>query len=135
MDDFSRTGDEQKSEHRAPGEYRAKWTLRPGRAGRLRLVAKIVDSAAPSAIAQIAVDAGSAAAVDLTADREIVSAGSGAELILRARQRDSMGNPTTEPLELTGIDGFGTFTPIRLSVGRSGSPRARSPRSAWSARS
>jgi len=97
-------------ERRAPGEYRARWTLPPGPAGTVRLVAGIADGSAPSAAAEIAVDPGPAEAIDLTADRESVSAGSGDEVVLRARARDATGNPAAEALELTGIDGSGALT-------------------------
>jgi hypothetical protein len=103
-------GEASSPERRAPGEYRARWTLQPGRTGTVRLVATIADGAAPRTVAQIAVDPGPAAAVDLTADRESISAGSGVEIVLRAKQRDSMGNASSEPLELSGIGGFGTLT-------------------------
>jgi hypothetical protein len=95
---------------REPGEYRAQWTLSPGRTGKLRLTARISESDAPAATAQIAVEPGPAAVIDLVADRQAVAAGSGAEVVLSAHARDSMGNATSEPLELAGLDGLGTIT-------------------------
>ena len=97
-------------EQRAPGEYRAQWTLQPGRTGTVRIAARISESDAPPVAAQIALDPGPAAVIDLGADRQAVAAGSGAEVVLRAHARDSMGNATSEPLELAGLDGLGTLT-------------------------
>src|SRR5438309_1581572 len=96
-------------EQRAPGEYRAQWTLQPGRTGTVRIEARISESDAPPVAAQIALDPGPAAVIDLGADRQAVAAGSGAEVVLRAHARDSMGNATSEPLELAGLDGLGTL--------------------------
>ena len=107
---FPGRGETSLPERRAPGEYRARWTLQPGRSGTLRLSTSLAGSSAPSAAAQIAVVPGPAAVLELIADRETVAAGSGAEVVLRARERDSMGNAATDPLELTGADGFGTLT-------------------------
>lgn len=94
---------------RAPGEYRAQWMLQPGRTGRVRIVATLEGGAAPATAAQITVEPGPAAAIDLTADRDTVMAGAGTEIVFRAKARDSMGNPATEPLELAA-NGFGAVT-------------------------
>ncbi|MFL5392937.1 MAG: hypothetical protein ACJ79G_08890 [Myxococcales bacterium] len=79
-----------------PGMWKARWTLPAGSAGRARVVA-LAGGADLDAASDLAVVAGSAARVDLAADRSSVRAGEQG-IGFTARAFDGAGNPSIEPL-------------------------------------
>src|SRR5207302_7261418 len=84
----------------APGELRGTWFVPAGASGPLALEAALVEAPDLFARASLHLDAGPAASVTLSADRDSVVAGEGREIAVRARPRDAAGNPSLEPLEL-----------------------------------
>jgi hypothetical protein len=95
-------------ERHGAGEMWTTWTVPAGASGSVPLRASLAGSTL-AAEAVLGVGPGPAATVELTADRDSIVAGRGSEIVLRARARDSAGNPSPDALTASGPDGFGTL--------------------------
>jgi hypothetical protein len=102
-------GEVSAAQERAPGELWATWTLPPGSAGTVRLIVALADAPALVAQAQLKLEPGPPATVELTADRESVVAGAGSQVMLHARARDAAGNASLAALAVSGPAGFDTL--------------------------
>ena len=96
-------------ERNGPGEASATWTVPAGASGSVPLRVSLAGSPDLVAEANLGVGPGPAAAVELKADRDSIVAGSGNQIVLSARARDSAGNASPDELEVSGPDGFGTL--------------------------
>ena len=106
-------GEVSAAQERAPGELWATWTLPPGSAGTARLTVALADAPALVAQAQLTLEPGPPATVELTADRDSVVAGAGNQVMVRARARDAAGNASLAALAVSAPPGFGTLAETR----------------------
>jgi hypothetical protein len=96
-------------ERHGAGEMWTTWTVPAGASGSIPLRVSLAGSPRLVAEAALGIGPGPAATVELKADRESIVAGRRTEVVLRARARDSAGNPSPDVLDASGPDGFGTL--------------------------
>ncbi len=98
---------------RAPGELSAVWTLPPGAATIAHLEVALKEAPRLFATLALALEAGPAASLELSADRAQLVAGEPAPLVLRVVGRDAAGNLSPEPLEIESAARVGDHFELR----------------------
>ncbi len=98
---------------RAPGELSAVWALPAGAARVERLAVALADAPRLASDLALALEAGPAATVELSAERTQLVAGETAPLVLHAVGRDAAGNLSPEPLEIDGAARAGDHFELR----------------------